>query len=150
MSLNKRFVALIKYFSPARANRSQMLSEGLKSIQFSARAYARRQQAGGDREPLQAYDDSGVSGLEDLEAEYEDRSSNHSSASGMGVYGHYPEHHSSGHLSAGVYAPVHHPHSSHARSGMVQSGHGHVQTGHHHSSRLSSIDSIINGHDGRQ
>ena len=92
---------------------------------------------------VRPYEDSGVPVLDDLEAEYEDGSSNHSSTSGMGVYGQFPDQSHSGQLSAGLY------HSGHARSGVVQSTHGQVSTGRH-SSRMSSIDSIINGHDSRQ
>jgi hypothetical protein len=92
---------------------------------------------------VRPYEDTGVPSLDDLEAEYEDGSSNHSSASGMGVYNQFPEQPHSGQLSAGMY------HSAHARSGMVQSSHGQVNAGRH-SSRMSSIDSIINGHDVRQ
>lgn len=122
----------------------QILSEGLKNIQLSARAHARRLAAAGGQEALRAYEDSGVSGIDDLEAEYEDGSSNHSSsASGLNVYGQYPDHSHNGQLSAGMY------HSSGHVRNMSHTAHGQVGSGHH-SSRLSSIDSIINGHDGRQ
>jgi hypothetical protein len=127
----------------ASRNTSQILSEGLKNIQLSARAYARRLAAAGGQEALRAYEESGVCGVDDLDVEYEDGSSNHSSASGMNVYAQFPDHSRSGQLSAGLY------HSGHGRTSMAQGSHGQVAAGHH-SSRLSSIDSIINGHDGRQ
>ena len=133
----------IKQVLPASSNSSQILSEGLKNIQLSARAYARRVAAAGGQAALQAYEDSAVSGIEDLEVEYEDGSSNHSSASGLNGYGQYQDHSHSGQLSAGLY------HNGHVRNNMNHNAHGQVVTGHH-SSRLSSIDSIINGHDGRQ
>lgn len=120
----------------------KILSQGLKNIQLSARAYARRIAARGGG-AVRHYEDSGVPSLDDLEAEYEDGSSNHSPASGMGVYSQFPDQTHAAQLSAGLY------HTGHARSGMVQSTHGQVNTGRH-SSRMSSIDSIINGHDGRQ
>lgn len=101
--------------------------------------------AAGGQEALRAYEDSGMSGIDDLEADgYEDGSSNHSSsASGMNVYSQYQDHSNSGHLSAGLY------HGGHVRNSLSQNAHGQVGPAHH-SSRLSSIDSIINGHDGRQ
>jgi len=116
------------------------MSQGIKNMQTAARACTRREGAlSGSpslQDPLQKYDDSGVSGIDDLEAECDaDGASNHSGPSGLGGYGQYQDHHQNraARQHGGVYV--------HAQ-GLGQAG-----------SRLSSMDmgigAIINRHDGR-
>jgi hypothetical protein len=119
------------------------MSTGLKNLQTASRAYSRRERLSSGssnavQDPLnQQYDDSGVSGIDDLEAEYDaDGASDHSSQ-GLG-YGY-----------RGMHGGSHQRGGSSGSNGAYGGQNGGVN-GH---GRLPSMDmgigAIINRHDGR-